>query len=299
MKWCPSANCQKAVKIEPFDKTLFRESVRCDCGTYFCFKCHQISHDPIDCSLIIEWSKVKLEDLEVQSWILHNTKACPKCQANIEKNGGCMHITCKCRYEFCWVCMGDWRRHHRCENNDAVNPSADSLKHVRRFSNYNAKHETMKQAYILDVSLYKHKLAQGTTELELEKQWIKIEFVARAVETLLQCRRTLMHAYIFSYFMTTLDNQMDIFEENLKYLEQCTEQLSEVLENDVTANNVGRMREKIIDFRSLCEKRLRNLLDHIIEGYDENWWRKFPIPVAELLAAEAAVNENVIHELLY
>lgn len=299
MKWCPNANCQRAVKLESFDKTLFRESVRCDCGIFFCFKCHELSHDPIECSLLIEWSKVRAEDFEVKNWILHNTKPCPMCHVNIQKNGGCMHITCKCRYEFCWVCMGKWCSRHNCGRNDEVKPSADGLKNLRRFSSYNAKHETMKQAYDLDVAQYKHKLEQGTTELELEKQWVKIEFVAHAVETLLQCRRTLMNSYIFSYFMTTLDNQMDIFEENLKYLEQCTEQLSEVLENDVTANNVGMMKEKIIDFSALCEKRRRNLMDHIIEGYDENWWRKFPIPVAELLAAEMAINENVIQELLY
>lgn len=296
MKWCPNANCQRAVQLESFDSSVFRESVRCDCGIYFCFICHELSHDPIECSLLEEWEKVKAEDFEVKNWILHNTKPCPKCRVNIQKNGGCMHITCKCRYEFCWVCMGVWAKGHRCGHDDSVKPSASSIDNVRRFSTYNAKHETMKQAYNLDVTQYKHKLDQGTVELELEKQWIKVEFVAQAVEVLLQCRRTLMYSYIFSYFMTTIDNQMEIFEQNLIFLEQCTEQLSEVLENDVTAINVGMMKEKIIDSSALCEKHRRNLMYHINEGYDESWWRKFPIPVEELLAA---VNENDIHGLLY
>lgn len=194
--------------------------------------------------------------------------------------------------------MGLWSSSHNCGRNDAVNPPVEHLKSIRRFSSYNAKHETMKQAYSMDVVQYKHKLVQGT-ELELDTQWIKTDFVAQAVEILLQCRRTLMHSYIFSYFMTTLDNQMYIFEENLKYLEQCTEQLSEVLEDEVTRESFKAMKFKIIDGTVLCTKRRRSLMDHIREGYDKNWWRKFPISHDELVEAERRVGEEAIQRLLY
>ena len=41
-----------------------------------------------------------------------NTKSCPGCGRNIEKNQGCNHMTCnQCRHEFCWICMGDWKDH--------------------------------------------------------------------------------------------------------------------------------------------------------------------------------------------
>ena len=45
------------------------------------------------------------------NWIKVNSKPCPKCGNAINKNGGCMHMTCKCGYEFCWLCLGDYRKH--------------------------------------------------------------------------------------------------------------------------------------------------------------------------------------------
>lgn len=247
------------------------------------------------------WSKVKSEDLEAQEWILRHTKPCPGCKAQIEKNGGCMHMTCsKCRHEWCWVCMELWRHHHNCPRVETSAEPAMGAQFlgVRRFANYHTLYETMRQAYDLDVAQYKHKLGKEM-EIELNNNCFRIHFVAEAVEILLQSRRTLMHSYVFSFFMTTLDNQMFIFEENLSFLERCTEQLSEVLENDVTSQTVTSLRQKIIDATKMCTKRRRDLMDHIIEGNDKRWWRKFPIPSDELIAAEQAAGEEAIQRLIY
>lgn len=41
-----------------------------------------------------------------------NEQECPKCHATIEKDGGCNHMVCKrCRFDFCWVCLGPWEPH--------------------------------------------------------------------------------------------------------------------------------------------------------------------------------------------
>lgn len=45
-------------------------------------------------------------------YINRNTKKCPGCKVNIEKNEGCNHMTCRqCKHEFCWICFVDWKTH--------------------------------------------------------------------------------------------------------------------------------------------------------------------------------------------
>ncbi|CEL61698.1 putative E3 ubiquitin-protein ligase ARI2 OS=Arabidopsis thaliana GN=ARI2 PE=2 SV=1 [Rhizoctonia solani AG-1 IB] len=35
-------------------------------------------------------------------------KACPSCHHLVEKNGGCNHMVCRCRNEFCYICGVEW-----------------------------------------------------------------------------------------------------------------------------------------------------------------------------------------------
>lgn len=35
------------------------------------------------------------QEEKTKKWVEGNTKKCPKCRADIQKNGGCDHMTCK------------------------------------------------------------------------------------------------------------------------------------------------------------------------------------------------------------
>ncbi len=35
-------------------------------------------------------------------------KQCPKCRFWVSKNEGCDHMTCRCKYEFCYKCGGPY-----------------------------------------------------------------------------------------------------------------------------------------------------------------------------------------------
>lgn len=110
VKWCPNLQCNNCV--ERIDQTRMLYEVTCDCGTTFCFMCGLLPHKPCDCDTARKWEEKASAESENVNWIAANTKACPKCQKNIEKNQGCNHMTCvQCRHEFCWVCMGSWKDH--------------------------------------------------------------------------------------------------------------------------------------------------------------------------------------------
>lgn len=40
------------------------------------------------------WIRKNSAESENLNWILANTKPCPKCKRPIEKNQGCMHMSC-------------------------------------------------------------------------------------------------------------------------------------------------------------------------------------------------------------
>ena len=77
------------------------------------------SHAPCDCEMAKSWNESTKEKGSGEDfiWMKENTKNCPRCGLNIEKNQGCNHMTCRrglggCGHEFCWVCMGPWNAHN-------------------------------------------------------------------------------------------------------------------------------------------------------------------------------------------
>ena len=64
------------------------------------------------CNVVRKWLVKNSAESENLNWIMAHTKQCPKCKRPIEKNQGCMHMTCsQCRFEFCWLCLGSWVEH--------------------------------------------------------------------------------------------------------------------------------------------------------------------------------------------
>eukprot|EP01090_Pellita_catalonica_P016142 TRINITY_DN4551_c0_g1_i1.p1 TRINITY_DN4551_c0_g1~~TRINITY_DN4551_c0_g1_i1.p1 ORF type:complete len:404 (-),score=50.42 TRINITY_DN4551_c0_g1_i1:464-1519(-) len=109
VKWCPAPDCNACIRCERKNRT---EAVRCKCGFGFCFQCADYDvgeHMPASCNQVDEWEKKAADESENVTWMIANTKKCPECRSPIEKNGGCMHMTCRknaggCGHEFCWLC---------------------------------------------------------------------------------------------------------------------------------------------------------------------------------------------------
>ncbi|EGT37395.1 hypothetical protein CAEBREN_08953 [Caenorhabditis brenneri] len=104
--WC-NKRCGMAVRRSDCD------TVTCSCGSTFCFLCKSDAHYPATCLQIRLWEKQRMDfGQHTSSWILSNTRDCPRCFAPTQKNGGCNHMRCTgCRYEYCWVCLRNWKTH--------------------------------------------------------------------------------------------------------------------------------------------------------------------------------------------
>ncbi|ODM87368.1 Protein ariadne-1, partial [Orchesella cincta] len=221
------------------------------------------------------WLKKCDDDSETSNWIAANTKECPKCNATIEKDGGCNHMVCKnqnCKADFCWVCLGPWEPHgsswYNCNRYDESEAKAarDAQEKSRLLCN----------AICFTSLKFENKLYASVKEKMEEMQqhnmsWIEVQFLKKAVDILCQCRQTLMFTYVFAFYLQKT-NQSVIFEDNQRDLESATEKLSEYLERDITSENLADIKQKVQDKYRYCDSRRQVLLDHVYEGYEKDWW---------------------------
>lgn len=113
---CPGQDCNRKLmslteEFEISEQYSMSRECECNCGTSFCFNCGEEVHFPIPCEIIKSWNQKNQGEAENVTWIFVHTKMCPNCKQPIEKNQGCMHMTCRCKHEFCWLCMAPWRGH--------------------------------------------------------------------------------------------------------------------------------------------------------------------------------------------
>ncbi|KAG1153320.1 hypothetical protein G6F37_010461 [Rhizopus arrhizus] len=281
LKWCPAPDCEYAVEcnIPSTSLTSVVPTVECNCSHRFCFGCTLNDHQPCICALVNKWLKKCEDDSETANWISANTKECPKCHSTIEKNGGCNHMTCrKCKYEFCWVCMGPWSEHgtswYTCnrfdekssaEARDSQTQSRISLERYLHYYNRYANHEHSAK---LDQELYrktekKMEEMQQTSDLS----WIEVQFLKKAVDVTVQCRTTLKWTYAFAFYLAKT-NQTELFEDNQRDLEMATEQLSELLEKplDPDPEKIAKLRQAVLDKTVYVKLRREILLEDTAKG---------------------------------
>ena len=264
IKWCPAPDCTNAVKVS-MSRT---GTVRCSCGHLFCFSCLEDWHNPVQCEQLKNWLKKCSDDSETLNWVHVNTKECPKCQAFIEKNGGCNHMTCrKCSQHFCWVCLkpfntGTYR--HTCnqfEERSTSNQRKDLERYIFYYNRYNNHQKSIELESVL-----RDKIRQSDDK-------VSHQFLKTAVDILYKCRHTLMYTYIFGYY-TSKNTEKEIFEDNQTDLENATERLSAYLEGQEALSDKieSNFRQKVVDCMKYCDQRRKVLLLHVREGNEQGTW---------------------------
>lgn len=283
LAWCPAPNCEYAVECPVKRRDLDRivPTVHCSCSHEFCFGCGLDDHQPAPCVLVRKWLKKCKDDSETANWISANTKECPKCHSTIEKNGGCNHMTCrKCKYEFCWMCMGLWSEHgtswYNCNRFEeksgatARDAQAKSRKSLERYLHYYNRYANHEQSARLDKNTY---INTEKKMISLQSQsglsWIEVQFLDTASRTLQQCRRTLKWTYAFAFYLAR-NNITEIFEDNQKDLEMAVEALSEMFEKP--PSELASLKVDILDKTTYCNKRRVILLDDTAQGLKTGKW---------------------------
>jgi hypothetical protein len=99
--YCQKNTCSEFISLD----NISSRKIECQtCGTTHCPTCKQLYHGFTDC-------KSNDTDLEFMALMKANEvwKSCPGCNHAIEHNKGCYHMMCKCKFEFCWVCLSKWK----------------------------------------------------------------------------------------------------------------------------------------------------------------------------------------------
>lgn len=228
IKWCPTPGCEYC-----FEQSLyaFTPIVECKCGASFCMQCCNAAHNPTDCAIAKKWEEKSSAESENLTWIMANTKPCPKCQRPIEKNQGCNHMTCKpCQHGFCWVCLGDWKDHgsatggyYKCNKyeetakdetfkkaEDKRETAKTELKrymfHYERFANHDKSEQLARK--LRPVLEAKMEMLHTIKNYPIGE----LEFLVEACEEVQKCRQVLKWTYAYGYFMNLSKKQRDQFE---------------------------------------------------------------------------------------
>ena len=277
-KWCPAPNCERAIRSDSASPHV----VKCECGFEFCFKCASFeygNHQPASCAHIQAWTEKSNDESENTNWLVANTKKCPKCAAAIEKNGGCMHMTCRrelggCGHEFCWLCRDDWAKH---------NQKTGGYYQCNRYEKSEAHkvdREADKVKSLLDLYMFyfhrfqAHRSSRIVAEAQRETAPAKahelqrifglppadVQFVYEATDQLVTNRRVLEYSYVMAYYLVA-SPEKNLYEYLQSLLENHTNKLSELYEtqheDDMKFNTFIKWKEEVTHYTRVMKKHLK------------------------------------------
>lgn len=127
---CPKANCSQAMLI---DKVENCTKVCCiSCNHLFCILCKGDYHEgPCSTDVYLDsirtsetttngtnkgFAQLLKDKINALTWTKKDEvnkieiKRCPNsaCRCPTERDSGCLHITCKCNLDWCWLCEKPW-----------------------------------------------------------------------------------------------------------------------------------------------------------------------------------------------
>lgn len=256
--------------------------VQCICGMRFCYECQDAmrgDHAPASCKDTDAWmSKFKSEADNVL-WMKVHCKPCPKCRVQVEKNGGCNHHTCaKCRHEYCWLCLGDWRGHTKCERVDKdrdtdINNAKNELERYDRYLHRWTTHKKAGDIARADLQNLEALESYYSDSFEIRTQ--DADFLKPTLTTLMLGRSMLSWSYVREYY-THANKKLSVIERNLwdhdlGEMEMHVDRLQEKYEDGkkLEAGQVKAFlawKESVVNLTRIAEKFFNAFCEGVLKG---------------------------------
>ncbi|KAM7461496.1 hypothetical protein LguiA_029617 [Lonicera macranthoides] len=293
-KWCPAAGCDCAVEYVVGSGNY---DVSCLCSYSFCWNCTEEAHRPVDCDTVAKWILKNSAESENMNWILANSKPCPKCKRPIEKNQGCMHMTCTppCKFEFCWLCLSAWTDHgertggfYACNRYEVAKQDGEfdeaerrremAKNSLERYTHYYerwATNQSSRQKALADL----HNMETVQLEKLSEKQSqpeSQLKFIIEAWLQIVECRRVLKWTYAYGYYLPEHEQAKRQFfeylqgeaEAGLERLHQCAEkELQPYLQDP--SDDFNNFRTKLAGLTSVTRNFFENLVRALENGLSD------------------------------
>ncbi|XP_039816841.1 probable E3 ubiquitin-protein ligase ARI9 [Panicum virgatum] len=114
--YCPFPDCSEMMVADDGGGEECVTQSECQgCRRLFCARCGVPWHAGVSCeefARLGEGERARDDLLLVEAAREGNWKRCPRCRFYVEKSSGCLHITCRCGFEFCYGCCKPWALIH-------------------------------------------------------------------------------------------------------------------------------------------------------------------------------------------
>ncbi|KAK9287938.1 hypothetical protein L1049_016383 [Liquidambar formosana] len=295
-KWCPAPGCEHAVNFVAGSASY---DVSCLCSYSFCWNCTEEAHRPVDCATVAKWILKNSAESENMNWILANSKPCPKCKRPIEKNQGCMHITCTppCKFEFCWLCLGAWSDHgertggfYACNRYEAAKQEGaydeterrremakNSLERYTHYYERWATNQSSRQKALADLLQMQTVHVEKLSDIQCQPE-SQLKFITEAWLQIVECRRVLKWTYAYGYYLPEHELAKRQFfeylqgeaESGLERLHQCAEkELQGFLNTDGPSKDFNDFRTKLAGLTSVTRNYFENLVRALENGLSD------------------------------
>ncbi|KAI6193245.1 RBR-type E3 ubiquitin transferase [Aphelenchoides besseyi] len=188
VKQCPTVNC--SCRWQSLNADVSNFIVKGQCNNTYCFQCMTEDHWPAT--------------YPSEKWLHRNSKNCPNCQAKIEKNGGCDHMTCKlCSHEFCWICLNRRKGNHYLRDPRDRTNEYDTLVNLRNSKHYKDqldKYVKLMKQFELAMSKPKAGLLFRWLLL-LQPGYLELSTLRTAIDVLPKTRQMLGYWHVDEFFV--------------------------------------------------------------------------------------------------